>query len=551
MRAHGGGEDLLRLAGLSRAVEGLQQGRPPALSRRMLRKEGAQPPGLFRRLSGPAPGQRALHLRVEQKSIRLDPEERRRRRVLSPRPQRPLHRLERERTFVRAPALDQRQSPVERELGMIRVQAQRAFERELRVGAAVGAEQGDRDAQQGHGNVAPLVLALRPPAAHPHEDGRRLLPQAVRGDESIVVLVGGALRRLHPLAQPLRHRLGRRNVSRREQQPHQLAVSVGIVRLGLDGRLEMVAGLHGLVARDRNPAAEQMGWAVTRIERERGGELGVRIGDAGLLDQHVREHRMEVGGLRIVEKRLAQLLGRGDQVVRVLRQQGVQVMMVGPRADVALWFPRAARIPFRLYHRARRRRTMSAAQSEQEESSGAPENHPPRPAISASCTRPASGESFQTICPFASKSRSNNPRPVSCRIRAVASSRDSPLAFATWSTSICPMFFFASASAASEKCRSSLCCSIRARLRPAATSASPTAATTPPTTRPERSTNPCPLSTKNALSISNANAPPTMPTKAPPMVRSPLVLLAIPYWNETLGTARAPLSALKYSFGVN
>jgi len=54
---------------------------------------------------------------------------------------------------------------------------------------------------------------------------------------------------------------------------------------------------------------------------------------------------MEVGGLRIVEKRLAQLLGRGDQVVRVLRQQGVQVMMVRPRADVALWFPRDARIP--------------------------------------------------------------------------------------------------------------------------------------------------------------------------------------------------------------
>src|SRR5207237_10717652 len=327
--------------------------------------------------------------------------------------------------------------------------------------------------------------------------------------------------------------------------PHQLPVSVGIVRLGRDGRLEVVAGLHGLVSRVRKPAGEQMGGAVARIERERGGEFGVRIGDAGLLDQHVREHRMEVGGLRIVEKRLAQLLGRGDQVVRVLRQQGVQVMMVGPRADVALWFPRAARIPFRLHRRARRRRTMSAAQSEQEESSGAPENHPPRPAISASCARPASGESFQTICPFASKSRSNNPRPVSCRIRAVASSRDSPLAFATWSTWICPLFFFARASATSEKCRSSLCCSIRARLRPAATSASPTAATTPPTTRPERSTNPCPLSTKNALSISSANAPPRMATNAPPMVRIPLVRIAYPLLEGDLGNRARPAFRLE------
>src|SRR6266478_1417674 len=290
----------------------------------------------------------------------------------------------------------------------------------------------------------------------------------------------------------------------------------------------MIAGLHRLVARDGDPAGEEMGGTVARVERQSGGELGIRIGDAGLLDQHVREHRMEVGGLRIVEERLAQLFGRGDQVVGVLRQQGVQVVMIGPRADVARYFPRAARLPFGRYRAAGRRRTVCAGQDEQQERGGAPANHPPRPAVSASWARPASGESFQTICPFASKSRSNTPRPVSCRIRAVASSRVKPLAFATCSTWICPLFFFASASATSEKCRSSLCCSPRARLRPAATSASPTAATTPPTPRPERSTKPCPFSTKNALSIRSANAPPRMATNAPPMVRIPLVRIATP-----------------------
>ena len=45
MRAHGGGEDLLRLGRLSRAIEGLEQGERHALFRRMLREESAQPPG--------------------------------------------------------------------------------------------------------------------------------------------------------------------------------------------------------------------------------------------------------------------------------------------------------------------------------------------------------------------------------------------------------------------------------------------------------------------------------------------------------------------------
>ena len=71
------------------------------------------------------------------------------------------------------------------------------------------------------------------------------------------------------------------------------------------------------------------------------------------------------------------------------------------------------------------------------------------------------------------------------------------------------------------------------------------AQTTPPTIRPERSTNPWPSSTRNALIMSSANAPPRMATKAPPIERMLLVRMVGTYWKETLGTAFAPASALK------
>ena len=103
MRAHGGGEDLLRLGRLSRAIEGLEQRQRHAFLGRMLGKENAQAPHRFGRLSRPPPGERALYLRVEHQRVRLDAEERRRGRFLSARSQRPLHRLECERTLAASP----------------------------------------------------------------------------------------------------------------------------------------------------------------------------------------------------------------------------------------------------------------------------------------------------------------------------------------------------------------------------------------------------------------------------------------------------------------
>src|SRR5919201_5697355 len=276
---------------------------------------------------------------------------------------------------------------------------------------------------------------------------------------------------------------------------------------------------------------------VPGVEREGSFQLAFRIGDAPLLDEHVREHGVEMRRVGVVDQRLAQLVGGGGEVVGVPRQQGVEVMAIGAGAHALV--ADTLRIDVVRVRLVGARTRMRARQSEQSDG-GAPPAHPPRPAISASCARPASGDSFQTICPLASKSRSNSPRPVSWRIRAVASSCESPLALATSSNCTCPLFFFASASATSEKWRSSSSFSKRALFRPAATSASPMAATTTPTTSPERSTNPWPLSTTNAFSINAENAAPRMATNAPPMVRIPLVRIPALYWNDTLGTARAP-----------
>ena len=393
-----------------------------------------------------------------------------------------------------------------------------------------------------------IVAVMRLEAAQFHPDRGRLVPEPIRGDQLIGIVAGQLLRRLQAVAKSFRHALRSGHIADGEEQPRQLPVRVGIVRLSLDGSLEVVARLHRLSARDRDPPAEHMRRTIFGVERERGLQLVFRIGDPPLLDQHFREHGVQVRGFGVVEQRLAQLVGGGGEVVGVLRQQRIEIMVIGARADALV--ADAVCIDFVGMGLVGPRMRMRARQREQGDG-GAPPDHPPRPAISASCARPASGDNFQTIWPLASKSRSKRPRPVSWRIRAVASSRERPLAFATWSTCTWPLFFFASASATSEKWRSSVSCSTRALFRPTATSPSPIVATTTPTTNPDRSTNPWPLSTTNAFSINAENAAPRMATKAPPMVRIPLVRIPILYWNDTLGTARAPLSALKYSLGPN
>src|SRR5690242_14013810 len=57
----------------------------------------------------------------------------------------------------------------------------------------------------------------------------------------------------------------------------------------------------------------------------------------------------------------------------------------------------------------------------------------------------------------------------------------------------------------------------------------------PPTTSPERSTKPWPLSTKKALSMRSAKALPRMATKPPPRVRIPLVRIARSLLERNLG----------------
>ncbi len=143
---------------------------------------------------------------------------------------------------------------------------------------------------------------------------------------------------------------------------------------------------------------------------------------------------------------------------------------------------------------------------------------------------------------------SNTPRPVSSRIFAVASSRVSPLTLQTASTPIWPPCLRARRMTDSEKPRSSVSASTRARLRPAAMSARPATAGSAPNTAtairfenmPPRPVSSGPMNT----------SPPKMPntsSTAPPKKSMVPVFMAGPYWNETLGTAFVPASALKYS----
>src|SRR5437868_5193122 len=67
---------------------------------------------------------------------------------------------DRERALARMAALHQRHRPVESELGMIGIEPQRALERILRVRAPPRTQQGHRHAQEGAGQIAPLVLTI-------------------------------------------------------------------------------------------------------------------------------------------------------------------------------------------------------------------------------------------------------------------------------------------------------------------------------------------------------------------------------------------------------
>ena len=172
------------------------------------------------------------------------------------------------------------------------------------------------------------------PAAELDPERGRVVAQPF-GDHLFVRSVQHALLRgLQPIAQALRHGFGAVAVVGGEEHARQVAVRLGIFGLRVDGGLEVLAGEQHLSPRGRKPRAEEARGCVPRVQRKGGLQLFLRVRDPALLEQHLRQDGMEVRRLRIVEQRLLQLRDRGRRIVRVPRQERVEVVPVGARAHL-------------------------------------------------------------------------------------------------------------------------------------------------------------------------------------------------------------------------
>ena len=181
-----------------------------------------------------------------------------------------------------------------------------------------------------------VVAMLGPPAAQLDPDRRALFPEPIRRHQPVHVIAGALLRAAQPDGEALRHGFGGRGVAGGEKQAHQVVVRLRVVGLSFDGNLEVLARLGQVAAGHGDPRAQQPCRRVLRIEGQRGLQLLLRVVQAPLLDQHFRQDAVEVRRLRVVHHCLSQLRGGGREIVRVLRQQGVQVVAVGAGAGARL-----------------------------------------------------------------------------------------------------------------------------------------------------------------------------------------------------------------------